>query len=477
MPRYFPLILACLLASILILAIAPLWSLFARVGLNYNEGWMALTAQRAITGGALYPTADVFAINNYPPLSFYIFGIAGLLHGDTIIAGRLVSLLGLGCTALLVYLCVRALDAPRWSALLAVLLFLLCTLTLFRAYVGIADPQWVAQAFSAAGLLLLLRQAPARIQAGTLAVACLAMLAGGLIKHNVLALPVGVTIWLFWHDRRTFLQWIGFSILFLAVACAVLYAAYGAALFTDILAHQRVLRLTAYSRRPLVDMLPLIAAACMLARWRGAEPGVRLVLIVAACAFHWGLFQRTGVGIAYNVHFELLVVLSITAGAALAAARHAPFRWLRIRWGFGTVAALVFIPYLACAPYVLFTAAKEVRELPDRERAWASLISQVAATPGPVACEPLAVCYWAGKGMELDFFNYGQRLFNGTPDTALVQALHAHRFSRIVMEHRTLTDGKGARLPSAPLAAINASYRAGPVIADDLVILSPRGMP
>jgi hypothetical protein len=476
MPRYFPLILACLLATILTLAIAPLWSLTARVGLNYNEGWMALTSQRAMTGG-LYPAPDSFAVNNYPPLSFYIFGIAGLLHGDMIIAGRLVSLLALFCTAILVYLCVRALDAPRWSAVLAVLLFLLCTLTLFRGYVGIADPQWVAQACSTAGLLVLLRQAPARMQAGALAVACLAMLAGGLIKHNVLALPVGVTIWLLWHDRRAFLQWIGLFILFLTVACAVLYAAHGASLFTDILAHQRVLTLAAFSRRPLVDMLPLIAAACLLARCRGAEPGVRLVLIVAACAFPWGLLQRTGIGIAYNAHFELLVVLSIAAGAALAAARQAPFRTLRIRWDFNAVAALVFVPYLACAPYALYTGAQEIRGLHDRERAWAAMIAQVAATPGPVACEPLAVCYWAGKPMELDFFNYGQRLFTGTPDTALVQAVHEHRFSRIVMERRTLTDGKGARLPSAPLAAINASYRAGPVIVDDLLILSPRDSP
>lgn len=476
-PRHLPLLLACLTAAIVVLSVAPLWSLPARIGFNYNEGWMALTTERAMTGGVLYPAPDNFIVNNYPPLSFYIFGIAGRMVGDTIIAGRLLALLGLGLTTVLVYLSARALQVPRWSALLGMLLFLLLNLTLFSHYVGIADPQWLAQAASSAGLLVLLRQPAGRMATGALVLACLAMLLAVVIKHNVVALPLAVTIWLFWHDRRAFFRWLAISALFLTMVCATLYACYGVNLAIDVLNHKRLMSVAYYSRRPLVDMLPLIAAACLLARWRGAEPGIRLVLIAAACAFPWGLLQRTGDGVAYNAHFELLVALSITAGAALAAAREAPFRALGIRWGFPSVAVLIFVPYMGCVPYALLTAARDLHALASREKAWAELISRVAAMPGPTACEIQAACYWAGKDMQLDFFNYGQRLFTGTPAASLEQALHRHQFSQIVVEHRTLTGRKGARLPPSVRSVLNRSYRAGPVIADGLMILLPASVP
>jgi len=47
--------------------------------LDPNEGWNAYFADAAIHGGVLYPAADALITNNYPPLSFYLVGAAGLL--------------------------------------------------------------------------------------------------------------------------------------------------------------------------------------------------------------------------------------------------------------------------------------------------------------------------------------------------------------------------------------------------------------
>ena len=39
----------------------------------------------------------------------------------------------------------------------------------------------------------------------------------------------------------------------------------------------------------------------------------------------------------------------------------------------------------------------------------ASEIDFVRGRPGPALCEDLAVCYWAGKPLEVDYFNVQQR--------------------------------------------------------------------
>ena len=73
-----------------------LWRVLAIIGLHVpldpNEGWNAYLAAAAMAGHA-YPDAHGYVVNNYPPLSFYLVGVAGRIVGDNIIAGRIVSLI------------------------------------------------------------------------------------------------------------------------------------------------------------------------------------------------------------------------------------------------------------------------------------------------------------------------------------------------------------------------------------------------
>ena len=74
------------------------------VPLDPNEGWNAYLARMAMTGLPLYPRADSYFVNNYPPLSFYAVGALGVFIHDMVAAGRLIALVAYGAVAI----CLRA---------------------------------------------------------------------------------------------------------------------------------------------------------------------------------------------------------------------------------------------------------------------------------------------------------------------------------------------------------------------------------
>ena len=77
---------------------------------------------------------------------------------------------------------------------------------------------------------------------------------------------------------------------------------------------------------------------------------------------------------------------------------------------------------------------------------WALEIEKIAEQNGPVACESLSLCYWAGKDLEVDFANAGQAIKTGKmPQDILIHFIEAQRFAAIqigdritVMEQRLL---------------------------------------
>jgi hypothetical protein len=88
----------------------------------------------------------------------------------------------------------------------------------------------------------------------------------------------------------------------------------------------------------------------------------------------------------------------------------------------------------------------------------ASDVSRIRAVPGPVACETAALCYWAGKGFEVDFFNARQALLTGRAGAEnLLSLLRARKFDLIQLQDRA----PGVRLsPAAPgeMAVLDSNY-------------------
>jgi hypothetical protein len=121
----------------------------------------------------------------------------------------------------------------------------------------------------------------------------------------------------------------------------------------------------------------------------------------------------------------------------------------------------LMLPILVSAPVRLSQELSLLANLDRLRHEIAGDISFIAGREGPVACESLALCYWAGKDFELDFFITGQKLDTGGIDEkAFVQALREHRFAAVQV------CGRGGvpfsqRLPDRIDRVVTASYRVG----------------
>ena len=213
-----PLDVVLLVGAILVgmLLAGPLLTIPLRIPINYDEGWNAgFDARAALPGlGPLYPGPDSLVFNNYPPLGFLLVGELGrFVFGDMIVAGRTVALAALLAAGGLTGLCVRLLGGARSAAMASALLLLLLACSFYRGYVAMDDPQWLAQALMLGGLAVLLRgDVASRLRRGDLPWpqilgSALLMVAGGFVKHSLVALPAATTLWLVWLDRRAALMW------------------------------------------------------------------------------------------------------------------------------------------------------------------------------------------------------------------------------------------------------------------------------
>ena len=432
----------------------PLNALFVHIPLSYNEGWNAFHALRLRTGGPLYPPVSPSVFINYPPLSFYIVSALGGVIGDDIIAGRLVALAALLITALNVGLAARRLGAPTEIAIAAVLAFLCFISIYFTDYVGVDDPQWLAQAFQSCALVIVFG---GKRDWRTMTVIALLVVAGLFVKHNVLSLPLGITLWLLIEDRKALLRWlisaaaIGIAALSL---CLVLYG-------TSFLAQLVGSRTTSFDVLILVgrhwgpQILPFLLAAAVGAYfWRKDSTG-RFVGIYLAASLLVGVVLMTGAGVIYNTLFDL--VIAIMLGCALLLRRLVEAAKTDNARASATTIALIIL----AARFIMISPAAQngytdMRADLDQRDAWASSIDHIRSEPKPVACETLALCYWAGRPSEIEFFNYGQKLLLDTGYAAgFTRRIEAREIGLI---QRDIAGG-AERLNPALEAVISANYR------------------
>ena len=409
---------------IVLLVLGRLWWLPAHAALNVNEGWNAGQALRAWRDGPLYPDPDSLIANNYPPLSFLIVGALGGLIGDAIVAGRILSLGAQLATGAAVYAIVARLAPGRRWASIGVLLFGAYSVTLLRNYVAMNDPQWLGHAAMAWSLACLVPRTGATPPIGRIMLAALLMVAGGLIKHNLVALPVAATLWLWLLDRRACALWLGTVALLAAAACGALFAIWGPTVFVDVLAPARsysVVRMLAKGGPLLLALLPT-ALACrpLFVAWR-ADRRFVLPPMLLAIAVPIGIVQRSGSGVDVNAFFETVIALAVAVPVACSL-RSEPYRG----------AALCALPALCLVPVAM---ARNIAEITGRDAAVAHaapFIARLAAARGPVACDDQAMCYWAGRQSAIDFFSVKQRLLHGRAK-ALDPALAQGRFALIEM--------------------------------------------
>lgn len=442
---------------IALLVLGRLWWLPAHASLNVNEGWNAGQSLRAVGGGPLYPPPDSLIANNYPPLSFFLVGLVGQLIGDHIVAGRLLSLAAQLSTDAAVYAIVARLAPGRRWATVGVLLFSVFSVTLLRNYVAMNDPQWLGHAAMSWGLLWLLPPHGETPRTYRIAIAAALMVAGGLIKHNLVAFPLAASLWLWLVDRRACTFWLMALAGFALAACAALFATWGITVFVDVLDPARsysLLRMLAKGGPLLLAMLPVAIACRPLLAAQSDDQRLALPLSLLAVAIPIGVVQRSGSGVDVNAFFESIIALAIAVPVAVSL-RETPYRWVGI----------CALPALCLVPVAM---AKNWNELTGRDAAvahTAPFVARLAAARGPVACDDQAMCYWAARTSAIDFFSVKQRLLQGKAE-ALTPALARGRFALIAMR----SDNRGwqeNRLIPAIRDYYAPVYRAG---GDELLV-------
>ena len=421
-------------ALVLVCAAGRLELLPVHVSFNPNEGWNAFQAAHALGGGALYPAPGGLTGDNYPPLSFYVVGALGRLVGDPIVAGRVVALLSTLAAAAAVFAGVRRLGpagAPSTAPGLGALLLLAFAATQFRGYLAMDDPQWLAHALMTWGFVLLIPRRPGEaLGLARAAGAAALMAAGGLVKHNLVALPLAATAWLTLHHRRDLLAWLAVGVAAVLAAAAVFEWAYGPAVFADLLAADRRYAAARMGKAllPVLAVTPLLVLSTRLLAARRADTRLDLLLLAVLLATPLGVVQRSGEGVNVNAHFEALIAACMAGAAAL----QLPGRPVRGAWR-GAAGALL-LPFIVLVPLTLHAERAEFAGRASAARAWEDMRARLAAVPGPVACETPALCYWAGKGFELDVFLYGQHVTRTQDASALLRALDARRFAAVQLD-------------------------------------------
>jgi hypothetical protein len=459
----FETILLAALAVPLAVAIAALaWRSALMAPINYNEGCNAYFISSVLAHTPLYFPPDALLTNNYPPLSFYLLAPLASLMGNAIFAGRLVAWFAFAAVAaFIVAICYRQ-QGDRIAACLAGMIFTGFMVINYDIYVGMNDPQMLAHAMMLCGLWVLLRRPDAP---GSAVAAALAMAAALFVKHNILALPLAVAVWLAVYNRRAALRFGAAGVATGALGLAACLAAFGTNFISSLLTPRQYIPVRAW--RHAVEWLMPVEVPVLLAflgaavdRENRATVLFSLYLLVAL-GLTWLLAGGSGVN--FNLMFEVVIAFSLAAGQLVAALRHRPaFR----RWAIASYAIAAVVnaglvgtkDELLLRPWIAAQHAREAASL--------ATIRILAERPGPALCENPAFCYWAGKPFEFDSFNFEEGVAAGTKNEGMIlQRISSGVYGAV--ELGDADQGRPTFLGPRILAAVMTQYRklAGPPAA------------
>jgi len=422
---------------------------------NRNEGWNAYHEQLLATTGALYHPLAAMANNNYPPLSFLTVAAMTRLIPDAVFAGRAVASAAYLLVALSIFAIVFGLYRRALPAALAAAIFLAYMAINASDYVGVNDPQMLGHALMMLGLWAGVRD---RFSLSS-TVLCAVLIALGLFaKHNIVALPIAVALYLLIRDR------IAFAVFALAgTICAGALAAYFYLRFgPDIVANLTVYRDYSLSRALggaialLMPITTLILLALLNLFIPRGHPMRLLFVLYLGCAIVIGTVALAGLGVAHNAMFEAAIACALAIGClladpALAASTLRP--WLVLAATVGTL----FTPGLMLAKDVLNFPAWRALQRADAA-ATETLVDAIAARPGPALCENLVYCYWAGKQFEFDGLTIIPAHRAGlTPETVVLDHINAQYYASITISGED--SGMLAALSPDTFAALHAHYR------------------
>ncbi|OAN43057.1 hypothetical protein A6A04_09545 [Paramagnetospirillum marisnigri] len=411
----------------------PLWRIGAGFEIDYNEGWNAFLQSIAARGESPYTTPGPLFFNNYPPLSFYLVGVLGSLLGDPLLVGRALSALAVATISLSCGVVTRAGGGDRTDAVFAAATCLGLFCAFATDYVGVNDPQLLAQGLLCLGFAIYVGgpATPARL----VLVAVLFAL-GLLTKHNVLALPLVVTIHALWQSPpKARLAFLGATLALMALALAVILAAFGTDFFHRLLAS----RIYDPTRGFLLSMemlghlqIPLAASLLFMVLVPRQSAAKSMVGAYLALGLLIGFGFASGAGVDINIYFDTLIGSAMGCGLLLA--------WIRRQTALPrqsalAAALLVNFGVLLIAPQTFGRIVVDaLGDYSERERLFAEDVAYLSGLPGPAICESMLLCLKAGKGVWIDPYNLLQASLTGRlPADQLVGMLRRHEVAVLQM--------------------------------------------
>jgi hypothetical protein len=182
-------------------------------------------------------------------------------------------------------------------------------------------------------------------------------------------------------------------------------------------------RLRRTTRQGVEHLQIPLAAALFLLALQPRAPGTRLAGLYLGCALLVAGVLAGGAGTGLNLFFEPLIAACLAAGLLLQQAER------RVRAALAAVLIFGVAIHLPGDPIRILLGASPVRRA---EAATRADLAFLATIEGRVMCETLALCYWAGKGLEVDSFNARQGfLARGHDERVLLDLLASGAFAAV----------------------------------------------
>jgi hypothetical protein len=404
---------------------------------NYNEGWNVYNAQRLIEHQLVYDE-NYWRVNNYPIVSFVIVAALNVVVDDLLLSGRIVALVSFIAVGALAALVTRRLGGTRSAAALSGGCALGFYYLVAPAWIAVDDPQSLAEALMLAGFATYVGGPPTR---RTLLGTALLVMVAGFTKHNLVAIPLAISLDLALRWPRRLPFWLascaGFGVAFLGLT----YLVAGGAFLDHLLSprvfdwynvHYHLMKFVRLLKIPLT--LTVLFSWRIFSRDRLVVAGYGLIAVVASALLSG--YE----GVSYNMFQDPAVFLAIASGLML----HELRNWMAAgKLGTSAPAKIAgsLAPALLALP-ILTAAAKTVDHVfrsedwltADRtaEQSFAADAAYLAQRRGPKICESLLLCYRSGEPFTLDPFNSRQYILAGKLDQSdLIRRVAAQEFAAI----------------------------------------------
>jgi hypothetical protein len=443
-----------ILFLVLAIEITPRSSLlFFHIAGNYNEGWNAYFADRAVHGGELYPNPGEMITNNYFPVSFYLVGWVGTILGDTVLAGRLVGFLSFLCVLITLYQIVSENAKSRLYGLYSALFasFMFSTFPGERIFLN--DPQMLAHAIMIRALYLMW-PSPQRRQLPILAALATVLALG--VKHNIIAVPLMITVWLALYERRRLAAWILCLAIGGLLGLAWFYGEWGQTGLSALMS-PRVISASKLFKdlyKWPIRIAPEIMVFIVLYGLGVRDQNLRKSGFFLACALIEFLLCAPGVGVDGNSLFDAIIACALVVGFGISALRALPAKLILVLFLCGQ-----YIPLAVFDAYRRGFLTDPVAVIATAENQTASAIMDISRASDPTICEDLVICYWAGKWFFFDPFNMTQQYNTKTRnDRPILNLLETRSIKMIELD--AFSPGRGDERITQPIShMISQNYK------------------